>query len=149
VKIRAIVNCSDQRAKNLLLETVRQLEGEQRIEITQHRPRRSDRQLRWYWPGFVQPFADWLSERQGHRVTTDVAHSILKESLLREPVVTADGEQLFDHRGDPLMRTRSTRELNTVEFNEYLDRCGELLVEMEVIREMPEPRRYHERITAR
>jgi hypothetical protein len=86
---------------------------------------------------------------KGHRVTTDVAHSILKESLLREPVVTADGEQLFDHRGDPLMRTRSTRELNTVEFNEYLDRCGELLVEMEVLKEMPEPRRYRERITAR
>jgi hypothetical protein len=144
MSLRAKINLSDQNAKRLLLDAIRAMSGEHRVEIVLYRPRRSDRQNKFYWPCFVEPFADWLSEQRGKQVDPQIAHEIFKQTFLRVCVGDADGVQLFDKAGEPLMRTRSTTELNTARFNEYLDQCAALLVELGALREMPEPSTYHE-----
>jgi hypothetical protein len=148
VSIRARYNFSDQAEKRKLFDSISPMEGEYRVEIVRYRARRSDRQNRWYWPAFVEPFADWLSETQGQTVDPHVAHSIFKETFLRVCVTDADGAALFDAAGDPLMRTRSTTELSTTRFNQYLDECGKLMVDLRVLEEMPDPTIYHEREAA-
>ncbi len=145
MSLRARFNLSDHRDKQKLLESVRSLAGEHRVEITRWRPRRSDRQNRFYWPCFVQQFSDWLSAEWERGVHEDEAHSILKDRFLRVPVTTADGETVFDVAGDPVMRTRSTTELTTTEFNLYLDCCAEFLREWCKIT-VPDPCTYHERV---
>jgi hypothetical protein len=102
-----------------------------RIEICDYRPRRTDRQNRLYWPTRVKPFADWLGEQYGVPPDEDRAHRIFKDTFLRVPECNPmTGETMFDLNGDPMMRTRSTRQLNTEEFSMYLDQCDNLLEEL-------------------
>ena len=104
--------------------------GKYRLELVNHRPRRSDRQNRYLWPCVVVPFAEWLSEQQGERVSQETAHAILKDTFLRVPLTNANGEPLFDMRGDPMMQTRSSADLNTAEFAEYVDNCRNLMADL-------------------
>lgn len=120
--------------KRLLLEQIRGLSGMHRITLTAYRPRRSDRQNRYYWPCFVQPFADYL-RAQGDAYTDEQAHEIFKSRFL--PTTTID-----KNTGELLERVRSTTELDTVEFNEYLDRVGVWLAGFGII--VPEPTLYRE-----
>lgn len=129
-----IVDMSAPREKQMLLQQIRNLEGRHRIDITKHRPRRSDRQNRYYWPCFVTPLADYM-RAQGEAVSELDAHEILKQRFLRKAII--------DHAtGEALEFVRSTTALTTVEFNQYLDQCAAFLREMGI--EVPEPKIYYE-----
>jgi hypothetical protein len=130
MSIKQVVDLSDQGTKRMLINAIRALEGPHRVEIVRYRPRRSDRQNSFYWPAFCEPFAEWLSEQQGKRVDPEEAHEIFKRTFLEVSVVDEDGVVMFDHRGDPLQRVRSTQELDTAEFAEYLDNCAQLMVDL-------------------
>lgn len=124
----------------------REMAGWKRLRIVAEDPdwkQRTDRQNRWYWSCFCTPYARWLSEQWGWTVQPDVAHDEFKESFLRVPVVNPDGEQIYMGNGDPFMRTRSTTELNTRDWNIYLDRCGERILERAGLM-VPAPSIYHE-----
>lgn len=108
-----------------------------RIEICQHRQRRTDRQNRYYWPCFVAPFAKWLTENWGENYTAEQAHEILKARFLTVEKVDPNTGELFTF-------IRSTTDLDTVEFNRYLDQCGEFLATYCGF-VVPEPSEYHER----
>lgn len=96
--------------------------GVYRFELMRHRPRRSDRQNKYYFPCFVEPFAAWLSEEWGEPVSRDEAHGVLKEKFLKI--------DKWDHStGEDLSYVRRSSTLNTVEFNEYLDQCAKFLAE--------------------
>lgn len=134
-----VVNLSDPKDKRLILESIRALQGPHRISWCKHRPRRSDRQNRYYWPCFVQPFADYL--RQSKPLFTDeMAHAVLKEMFLKVTVMD-------ENTGRELEYTRSTTELNTEEFNHYLDEVAKFLAE-DCGFVVPEPDQYREPVAA-
>lgn len=129
----SIIDMDNSEARCRFLNKLRVLRGRWRFEFIRYRPRRSDRQNAFYWSCFVQPFAVWLRE-QGNDVTEDQAHDILKHKFLR--VETRIG-------GEVVSRTRSTTELDTSGFNEYLDNCANWLAEFcGVI--VPEPNEYRD-----
>lgn len=110
--------------------------GAIRIEIMEHRPRRTDRQNRYYWPCFVQPLADFLRE-QGDLTEDEEAHELIKAKFLRKTIVNKKTGEVMEYVG-------STTDLTTKEFNEYLDRVAFWLADMFGI-VVPDPNVYHER----
>lgn len=135
-----IVNLSDAKEKRNLLETVRTLEGPHRVNICKHRPRRSDRQNRYYWPCFVQPFAEFL-RAQGEFVTDDEAHILMKSKFLRRDVINPVTGEIV---GETL---KSSADLDRDEFNAYLEACAMWLATMFDIK-VPTPDIYREREAA-
>lgn len=129
------VNFSNPEEKSRIAELVGTLEGRHRVTIIPWKQRRTDRQNRYYWPCFVVPFADYLRD-QGEAVTDDEAHAILKDMFLRVTVCDPKTGLAFE-------RTRSTTELSTVEFNEYLDRVAAWLADTFHFK-VPEPGEYRE-----
>jgi hypothetical protein len=110
--------------------------GAIRIEIMEHRPRRTDRQNRYYWPCFVQPFAEFLNE-QGEQIDDEAAHELIKAKFLRKSIINKKTGEIMEYVG-------STTKLNTREFNEFLDQVAYWLADMFGII-VPEPNVYHER----
>lgn len=83
-----IIDMDNAKQKETLWNALRVLSGRIRFTWVQHRARRSDRQLRYYWPCFVSPFAQYLAATYGskdHKSFEDRAHSILKDTFLRVP----------------------------------------------------------------
>ena len=136
-KISIIDDFSNSRIKSRAIAQVGALQGTWRMELCRYRPRRSDRQNRYYWPCFVAPFAEYLKE-QGNEFDDFeyAAHEILKAAFLKV--------QTFDKRtGKRRVFVQSTTKLNTAEFNEYLDKCAAMLAsECGII--VPEPSVYRE-----
>lgn len=131
----SIVDFSDGKAKAAVLNRLRGLSGKHRVEVTKYRPRRSDRQNRYYWPCFVSPFGEYMRD-QGEHVTDLECHEILKSMFLRKTVTNWQTGEAFDY-------TQSTTDLNTSDFNAYLDACAEWLASTFGI-VIPEPSEYHE-----
>lgn len=132
-----VVDTDNPREKRMILDKVRDLAGGfYRFTIVKFRPRRTDRQNRFYWPAFVQPFADYL--RVGKpQFTDEMAHEVLKRMFLEESVCDTNTGQVFTY-------VRSTTDLSTVEFNGYLDKIADLFVN-ELNLPAPSPELYRER----
>lgn len=129
-----IANMDDARLRTRIVNAIASKRGTWRIDVTRYRRRRSDRQNRYYWPCCVQPFGGFLRD-QGEGVTDIEAHEMLKAKFLRKTV---------EVKGERVDITRSTTELDTAEFNEYLDKCAAWLADMFGF-VMPAPADYHER----
>jgi hypothetical protein len=129
-----IADMSDRAIKSKVMAQVGAFQGEWRIEAKRYRPRRTDRQNRYYWPCFVNAFGEYLRE-QGNDLSNDQAHEILKAKFLRVAVVD-------QQTGERFVFVRSTTTLNTVEFNEYLDKCAATLAEIGIT--VPDPTFYRE-----
>lgn len=110
------------------------LRGRQRVEVTPYRPRRSDRQLRYYWPCCVAPFAKWLHEENGEHFSKDLAHETLKSHFLTAEVVNKETGEVLGRR------VKHTDELDTAEFTRYIDDCRNFLAEYcNIITQDPDP----------
>src|ERR1700743_872217 len=110
-----VIDMSNEREKRLIVDKVRGLVGMVRITICQYRRRRTDRQNRYYWPCFVQPFAEFLRS-QGEAISDDDAHEILKFQFLRRSVIDKRTGLMAEF-------TRSTTDPDTVDFNNYRYAC--------------------------
>ncbi len=115
-----ILDMDNPREKQMALDLLRGLTGIHRLEICKHRPRRSDRQNRYYWPCFVKPFGDYLREHGNKHFNDEMAHEVLKRMFLEASAIN-------DETGEAYTYVRSTTDLNTSEFNEYLDKCASFL----------------------
>lgn len=131
-----LVDFTSDLSKRRLWGFLRRLTGEWRFTVCRYRKRRSDRQNRYYWPVFVGSFARFLRD-QGENVTDLEAHEMLKHRHLKTTKVCKSTGEAFDY-------VRSTTELTTAEFNEYLDRCAVFLAEYCGI-VLPDPSDYHEK----
>jgi hypothetical protein len=128
-----IADLNDARKRTAIARRINDLRGVYRIEVTRYRPRRSDRQNRYMWPCMVQPFAQFLRD-QGEEYTDQQAHELLKAKFLRKTV---------EIKGERLDVVGSTTELDTSQFNEYLDKVAAWLADMfDII--VPEPSEYRE-----
>ena len=131
-----VVDMSIPKDAAAFINALRKLRGRYRFDIRKHRARRSDRQNRYYWPCFVHVLGGYLRD-QGETTTDNEAHEILKHKFLQMSVMA-------DHAtGEMVEYTRSTTELDTSEFNEYLDRCAHWLSDFFGII-VPEPSEYRE-----
>jgi hypothetical protein len=131
------VNFDNPNERGLFLSKARDLQGMHRITVIRLKPRRSDRQNRYYWPCFVQVFGDYL-RGQGETITDDAVHEMLKMRFLLKTVLNKEtGEVIGDY-------PQGTKHLNTSEFNEYLDKVAEWLSRVFGIT-VPSPDEYHER----
>jgi hypothetical protein len=129
-----MVNMSEPRERGMLLDYLRTLEGMHRVSVVKFRPRRTDRQNRYYWPVFVQTFVDYLAA-QGCKHTPQEVHDMFRVKFLQsKPEIVDDLCVTF---------TRSTTELDTAEFNRYLDDIAMWLADMFHI-VLPEPSVYRE-----
>ncbi len=115
-----IIDLNNISQRSTFIELLRQLRGMYRITVVQYRPRRSDRQNRYYWPCFVASFGQFLRD-QGESITDLQAHEMLKHKFLRRTFI--------DTNREPHDYTQSTGDLNTSEFNEYLDNCAAWLAD--------------------
>lgn len=125
-----LVNFSDEGPRRSLLMELSKLRGPHRISVCKYRKRRTDRQLRYYWPCVVQPFADFL-RAQGENVTDDEAHEYLKLRFNGREIINPGSGEVVGTVG------RSTGELDTSEFNDYVERCAAWLAEFGVIVQAP------------
>ena len=117
-----IADMNDRQLRERIQRRLGELRGKYRIEVTKYRKRRSDRQNRFYWPCVVAPFGEFLRE-QGEDTTDLEAHEMLKSKFLRKTMIHKTTGEALDY-------TRSTTELTTTEFNEYVERCAAWLVGM-------------------
>ena len=128
-----IANLDDAKLRSKIVNSINSKRGMWRIAVTRYRPRRSDRQNRYYWPCFVQPLGEFLRD-QGEPYTDNQAHAILKQMFLRQTV---------EINGERVDITRSTADLDTAEFNAYLDQCAAWLADsLGII--VPDPQDYYE-----
>ena len=115
------VNFDEAHACNVFIIALRRLRGKYRIKITKYRLKRSDKQNKRYWAAIVAQFADWLRE-QGNEFTNLQAHELLKYRFLRKTFVDTKTGEALDY-------TRSTTELDTAEFNQFMDAAENWLAE--------------------
>lgn len=120
-KQEAIINFDDMNAKRQFIVFAGSLRGQVRVEFIPYRPRRSDRQLRYYWPCVVVPFAHWLHDENGEKYDEQAAHEILKAEYLTIQVVNKEtGERLGSYVG-------STGDLDRPGFWDYVEKCRDHL----------------------
>jgi hypothetical protein len=134
-----VIDTDNPREILTLIEACRNMRGtgKVRVTFTALRARRSDRQLRYYWPCFVQPFADWLRGHGNDHFTDEMAHEVLKRMFLERSTVNRK-------TGTVLTYVASTGDLSTFEFNGYLEQCAAFLAqECDIV--VPEPDVWRER----
>lgn len=131
-----IINFDDPKARAKVANGIQRMRGRWRLTFVRYRPRRSDRQNAYYWPCFVQPFADWLRDH-GHHANEQMAHEMLKAKFLKRDVIDHETGEVI---GEVV---QSTTALDTSEFNIYLDQCAQFLAEFcDIV--VPEPSEYRE-----
>lgn len=118
-----ILDTTSQYSKQRLWAVLKRLDGEWRITIVKHRKRRSDPQNRFYWSVPVRYFAEFL-RAQGDTYTDHDAHEVMKAKFLRYSITDKKTGELIGES------CRSTADLNTAEFTEYLEKCVAWLADM-------------------
>lgn len=131
-----VTNFSDANEKRAFLAKFGAMQGTYRIEYCHYRARRSDRQNRFYWPCFCEPFAEFRRE-QGEGFTKDDAHEFFKIKFLSQTVVDFSTGEVDG------ITVRSTTTLTTSDFNEYLDKIAAWL-NQKIGFTFPDPSIYHE-----
>jgi len=135
--IERIVNMSNARDKSNFLSEIGKLVGVKRFNIWDYRWRRSDRQNRYFHPAFCQALADYLSD-QGDDTTMLEAKDIIKQYCLTT-------SKTDEKSGIKYNAVGHTSDLDTLEFNAFLDRCAAWLWNCFAI-EVPAPSVYHEQV---
>jgi hypothetical protein len=107
--------------------------------ITRYQQRRTNRQNRYYWPCFVQPFADFMRS-QGEAWSDEDAHEMLKLRCNPKSSINPVTGEMFTVGG-------STKDLTIGDFNAYLDRCAVWLLDNLNIM-VPEPDVYRQAVAA-
>ena len=116
-------------ARQLFLEHIRTLAG-QDIDITVRKAtNRSNQQNRYYWGGVIPVVAEGLRQ-MGIRMTAEQTHDLLKYRFLKIEFVTDDGEVL--------QSMGRSKDLDTAEFNQYIEDIKQWAGEYLHI-EIPEP----------
>ena len=87
-------------------------DGKYTVSIEKCKKKRSVEQNSSYWMLRVQPITDWLREK-GNQVTTEDVHYFLKAKFLGYKIVKINGKDC--------KVLRSTTELSTMDFMNYME----------------------------
>jgi len=90
------------------------------IRIGLKRKVRSENQNRYYWGVVCRSLRDGVKDTWGEDIDSEAAHDILKTECNYKEVVKEDS-------GELLKIPVSTSALNTLQFEEYLERCRKFI----------------------
>ena len=91
---------------------------------------RSNPQNRYYWGVVIKAFVQGVYDTHGEKISIQEAHDSLKEMFNFKEIVS-------DH-GEIRKLVKTTRKLNTSQFNEYIENCRRFIQEWFNI-ETPDP----------
>jgi hypothetical protein len=113
-------------------EAVRSLaDGLYLNSITKVYDNRTGNQNRYYWGVVIKAFVDGTAEEWGDPVSAEEAHDFLKEKF-------NFSEHINEDTGEAIRIPRSTADISTVEFTQYIERCR-LFIEEWFHIEIPDP----------
>lgn len=92
------------------------------IEISKKRKQRSNNQNKYYWGVVVQEFRQGVLEMWGEHIDSQEAHEYLKLHCNFKEIIN-------EATGEIIKLPISTTESNTLEFEEYLEKCRKLIYE--------------------
>jgi len=90
------------------------------IEISKKRKQRSMSQNKYYWGVVIQFFKDGALDMWGENLDSEQCHEYLKTHCNFKEFVN-------ENTGEVIKMPQSTTDANTLEFEEYLDRCRKLI----------------------
>lgn len=124
---------SDERP--LLLSVLSEWRGKEiTLEVRLNRRRRSEQQNSYYWKVVVGLVRKALMEEHGEMYTKDEVHGILKQQCNWREITNEES-------GESIKIPKSTRDLNTLEFEEYEERCRRFAAEFLGV-DIPLPNEY-------
>lgn len=130
MKDSLIIDMSDLRAKRQLMSGIGRLTGPHEILIKKIRLTRSLNANAYYWSAIASVFADYLREQYGDpHITKEQAHELLKRTVL--------GMKKYNREGVELEIIPDTHDMNSEEFNDYIEGCIKFLAEFAEILVVP------------
>ena len=119
-----ILNMDDLAVKRRFMQKVQLMTGLWEMRIRPRRLTRSLSQNAYYFAAIVQPFTEWLKIEWGDSdIRPDQAHELLKHRILGVK------ELVNKQTGEMIEITRSSRQLDTAEFAEFIDKAAAWLAE--------------------
>ena len=110
-----ILNFDDPAIKRQFMSKIGTLRGVWDVQMKPRRYNRSLDQNAYYWAAVVTPFAEFLSEEWGEKITVDQAHELLKVKHLVIPSKVIGGVRVN--------LVLESRKLDGGEFSAYIERC--------------------------
>lgn len=121
--ISSVKNGKLVRNRNKIQDIIQSFEGKEiEISIKKKRRTRSNPQNRYYWSCVIPIVSDCIKEAFGEIWTTEKTHEFLKSKFLFHESVNID-------TGEILKTPKSTTECSTVEFEEYIMKIRQFLME--------------------
>ena len=118
------VNLSDVETKRRLMQKIGGLQGLWDVTLKQRKRTRSLNQNAYYFAALVAPWTEWLREQSGDpSITSEQAHAELKRAVLgTREIVRKD-------TGEIIELTRTSHNLDTAEFAEFIEGAARFLAE--------------------
>jgi hypothetical protein len=118
-----VINGILKRNRNLILDALKSVEGQNiLITIQKQKKTRSNPQNAFYY-GVVVPIMQQCLKDAGYLMTNEQIHEMLKLKFLKESIL------VNEQTGEYLERIKSTTELSTIEFMEYILEIQKFAVE--------------------
>jgi hypothetical protein len=118
-----VINGILKRNRNLILDALKSFEGQNiLITIQKQKKTRSNPQNAFYY-GVVVPIMQQCLKDAGYLMTNEQVHEMLKLRFLKESIL------VNEQTGEYLERIKSTTELSTIEFMEYILEIQKFAVE--------------------
>lgn len=118
-----VINGILKRNRNLILDALKSFEGQNiLITIQKQKKTRSNPQNAFYY-GVVVPIMQQCLKDAGYLMTNEQIHEMLKLRFLKESIL------VNEQTGEYLERIKSTTELSTIEFMEYILEIQKFAVE--------------------
>lgn len=122
--IKQIYDMSDLPTKRRVMQSVQLMDGLWEISMKPRKFTRTLTQNSYYWAAVVSPFCDWLRTEWADRtIELEQAHELLKARIL------GTKELVKKDTGEVIEITRSSRNLDTTEFGEFIDKAAAWLAE--------------------
>jgi hypothetical protein len=118
-----VINGNLKRNRNLLIDAINSFEGQNvTVTIQKTKKTRSNPQNRFYY-GVVVPIMQQCLKDAGYLMTNEQIHEMLKLRFLKESIL------VNEETGEYLERIKSTTELSTIEFMQYILEIQKFAVE--------------------
>lgn len=109
--------------KEKFIQKMKELEGmELKVSISKVYDPRSPLQNGYYWGCIIDLFLRGWMETQGEQIAMEEAHEILKHECNYT-------ERINPLSGEIIRKGKSTTDMSTVDFEEYLERCRRFIWE--------------------
>jgi len=118
-----VINGILKRNRNLILDAIKFFEGQNIVITIQKQKKTRSNNQNAYYHGVVIPIMQICLRDAGYLMTNESVHEMLKLRFLKESIL------VNEETGEYLERIKSTTELSTIEFMEYILEIQKFAVE--------------------